>query len=96
MAFMGEKRIDKRTAIMARAEASWVDLGGTPHVAPGMLEETSAFGACLRLQAPIRVGAKVTVKWRREQFSGIVKHMKREQADYILGIERETPWTPNR
>jgi hypothetical protein len=94
MALM-EKRIDKRTAIMARAEAFWVDLSGRPHVAPGMLEETSAFGACVRLQEPIRVGSKVTVKWRREQFSGTVKHRKKERSDYILGIQRDTPWTTN-
>jgi hypothetical protein len=81
---------------MARAEAFWVDLAGTAHMAPGMLEETSPFGACLRLQEPIRVGAKVTVKWRREQFSGIVKHRKKERDDYILGIQRNTAWTPNR
>jgi hypothetical protein len=65
-------------------------------MAPAMLEETSFFGASLRLQEPIGVGVKITVKWRREQFSGFVKHVRKERADYILGIERETSRKPNR
>jgi hypothetical protein len=79
---------------MARAEASWVDLTGASHAAPGMLEDTSTFGACVRLQEPIAVGSKITVKWRREQFSGTVRHSKKERSDYILGIERDTPSAP--
>ena len=86
---MGDKRLVNRTNILARAEASWLDSRGTPHVAEAMLEETSPHGACLRLKEPIRVGSKITVKWMREQFSGMVRHSKREDSDYILGIQRD-------
>ncbi len=85
-----DRRTHPRTNIMARAEALWVDSDGTPRVASGMLEETSPLGACLRLQEPIRVGSRVTVKWRREQFSGTVRHFKKAESDYILGIQRDT------
>jgi hypothetical protein len=43
----------------------------------------------LRLSEPIKVGSKVTVKWQREQFSGTVRHCKRQESDYILGIQRD-------
>ena len=86
---MGDKRMGNRTNIMARAEAMWVDSAGNPHVAPVMLEETSPLGACVRMQEPIRVGSKITVKWQREQFSGTVRHFKRDESDYIVGIARD-------
>jgi hypothetical protein len=74
---------------MARAEALWVDSEGMPHAAPGMLEDTSPGGACMRLKEPVGVGSKITVKWRREQFSGTVRHIKNEEYDFILGIQRD-------
>lgn len=89
MALMGDDRIERRTVIMARAEATWVDPGGTPRVAPAMLEETSPGGACVRVKEPISVGSKVTVKWRREQFSGTVRHCGKEASDYLVGIQRD-------
>jgi hypothetical protein len=89
MALMGDKRLVHRTNILARAEVAWFDLRGTPHGAVAMLEETSPHGACLRLSEPIRVGSKVTVKWMREQFSGTVRHSKRDESDYIVGIQRD-------
>src|SRR5271170_6395194 len=70
MAFVSDRRMDPRTIIMARAEAVWVDSEGTPHMAAGMLEDTSPGGACVRLKEPIMVGSKIAVKWRREQISG--------------------------
>jgi hypothetical protein len=86
---MGDKRLVNRTNILARAEACWLDSRGKPHVAEAMLEETSPHGACLRLNEPIRVGSKVTVKWMREQFSGTVRHSYRHDSRYVLGIERD-------
>ncbi len=86
---MAEKRLVRRTNIMARAEVSWLDSQGTPHVAEAMLEDTSPHGACLRLKEPVGLGSKITVKWMRDEFSGTVRHYKREGSDYIIGIERD-------
>jgi hypothetical protein len=89
MALVGDRRRDPRTIIMARAEALWVDSAGMPHAAPGMLEETSPGGACMRLKEPVSVGSKITITWRREQFSGTVRHIKNEEFDFIVGIQRD-------
>jgi hypothetical protein len=86
---MGDQRTHHRTNILARAEAIWADSVGTLHVAPAMLEDTSPGGACLRLKEPIRVGSKVRIKWHRGQFCGIVRHVKRQDSDYIVGVERD-------
>ena len=86
---MRDKRAHHRNNILARAEATWVDSAGTPRAAEAMLEETSPIGACVRLKEPIRIGSKVTVKWRREQFSGTVKHVKKDKSDYLVGIHRD-------
>ncbi len=86
---MGDQRLVHRTNIMARAEVAWVDSSGNERMLVGMLEETSPHGACLRVNEPIAVGSKIAVKWRREEFSGIVRHYKRQNSEYIVGIQRE-------
>jgi hypothetical protein len=40
---------------------------------------------------PISIGAKLKIKWHREEFSGIAKYCRRDGGDYVLGIQRETP-----
>jgi hypothetical protein len=86
---MGDQRMHYRTNIMARAEALWVDSAGTLRIAPAMLEDTSPSGACMRVKEQIRVGSNVRVRWRRGEFLGVVRHVKRQQSEYIVGIERD-------
>jgi hypothetical protein len=90
MDLMGDKRLGWRTNIMARAEATWLDSEGTPHLAAAMLEEISPFGTCVRMQEPIRVGSKISIKWRREQFTGTVRHFKRQESGFVVGIQRDS------
>ena len=39
---------------------------------------------------PISVGAKVTIKWRWEGFSGITRYCRNDEGEYVLGIQRFT------
>ena len=50
----------------------------------------SPSGACIRVSIPISVGAKLKIKWKREEFSGIAKYCRRDGGTYVLGIQRET------
>ncbi len=86
---MGDKRTHPRTNILARAEASWTDSEGTARVTQAMLEDTSRGGVCVRLKEPIDVGSKITIRWPREQFTGTVKHSKKVDSDYLVGIQRD-------
>jgi hypothetical protein len=82
--------LEPRTAIMAVAEVVWEDQLGTLQGAVARIEDTSRSGACIRVPVPISVGAKLKIKWHREEFSGVAKYCRRDGADYVLGIQRET------
>lgn len=74
---------------MARAEVQWEDAPGTSRIAHAMLEDISHGGAGIRLRQPINVGAKLKIKWHKEQFFGIVRHCRREGMEYFLGVQRD-------
>jgi len=82
--------IEPRTALWAVAEVSWEDSTGESRRTPGILEDTSSLGACLRVKHPFPVGAKLTVKWHREQFSAVARNCRRDGGDFLLGVRRET------
>jgi hypothetical protein len=80
---------EPRTAVMIRVEVSWEDSAGNVRSLPARMEDKSPRGACLRVNKPIEVGAKLRVQWRFEQFSGVVKYCRREEWDYIVGMLRD-------
>ena len=75
---------------MARVDVLWVDEDGTPRVGPATLEDTSHHGMSVRMKDAIRVGSHVTVKWGSEQDSGTVTNCRREKANYVIGLKRNT------
>jgi hypothetical protein len=97
MLCMRDQRKEHRVNILARAEVLWVDSAGISRAVQATLEDTSRNGACLRTKEPIGVGSKITIKWRREEFTGTVRHSQKVASDYILGIRRDTEklvWRP--
>lgn len=72
---------------MARVEVTWEDETHTPCVAAGIIEDRSPGGVCIRINAPIAVGLKLTIKTYREQLSGIVTNSRPEDKIYIVGIK---------
>jgi hypothetical protein len=89
MEIMREQRVETRVPIMAKAEAWWKDAAGASQTAQVKIEDTSPSGAGLRTATPIPAGSKLTVKWHREQFSGVVAYCRRDGADYLVGVRRE-------
>src|ERR1700692_2657626 len=83
-------RLETRTAITARAEVLWEEQLGAWRGSLAKMEDTSLSGACIRVSVPISVGTKLKVKWHREEFSGIAKYCRRDEGDYVLGIQRES------
>ncbi len=75
---------------MTLVEASWQDPSGALQTAPARMEDKSAGGACIRIKIPILVGAKLTIQWRFEQFSGTAKYCRGDGRDYLVGIQRDT------
>ena len=74
---------------MILVEASWEDQTGALQAARAWLENKSAGGACVRLQTPINVGAKLRVRGPWEQIAGIAKYCRRTGKEYLVGIQRD-------
>jgi PilZ domain-containing protein len=84
-------RKEPRKAIAARVQAAWLDQKGTQRVLPAMLEDISPGGASIRIRAEIRVGSQMEIRWRGEDFTGVVKHCRPSGYEYILGIQKNAP-----
>ena len=86
---MDGRDIEPRTVIWAVAEVSWQDSAGKPVCERATLEDTSRSGACIRLKAPLQIGARIHVRWHREQFSAIARNCRRDGRDFLLGVLRD-------
>jgi hypothetical protein len=86
---MGGREIEPRKTVWALAEVCWREPDGTSSYAPATLEDTSASGACVRVKRRFAIGSRLTIKWRREQFSAIAKNCRSEGRDFLLGVCRE-------
>jgi hypothetical protein len=82
-------RLEPRTAIMAKAEVLWEDQPGAWRGVLARIEDTSPSGACIRLPVPVNIGAKLKIRWLKEEFLGIAKYCRRDGGDFVLGIQRE-------
>ncbi|MGA2376778.1 MAG: hypothetical protein ABSF72_14750 [Candidatus Sulfotelmatobacter sp.] len=81
--------IEPRMPIWALADVFWQNEAGALCVTRGTLEDTSRSGACVRVDRPIEVGSKVTIKWHREQFCAITKNIRSDGRQFLLGLRRE-------
>jgi hypothetical protein len=73
----------------ALAEVLWERTPGVVCRLPATIEDTSASGACLRVDTPISVGTKLTVKWQWDQFSAIARNCRRDGAEFLCGVQRD-------
>jgi hypothetical protein len=85
---------ESRIAVMMLAEVSWKDATGKLLSVPARLEDKSLSGACIRMKKSVEVGAKLRVRGRFPEFSGIVKYCRSEDWDFVVGLQRETEITP--
>jgi len=86
---MDGRYIEPRKVMWAVAEITWEDNSGTSFRVPAILEDTSMSGACVRIKRPLAVGSRLTIRWHREQFSGIARNCRRDGRDFLLGVLRE-------
>jgi hypothetical protein len=86
---MDAQTIEPRSMMWALAEVSWADASGVANHARATIEDISASGACLRVKSPIQVGARLTVKWHREQFAAVARNCRSDGMDFLLGVRRD-------
>ena len=80
---------ESRMHMMAVAEVCWEDQAGASHLAPARIEDTSPSGVCIRINTPIAVGAKLTIRWQREIFSGVARNCRSDGVAFLMGIQRD-------
>lgn len=80
--------------MIAMVEVSWQERDGSLIDTRARVEDRSPSGACIRLKKPIRVGSRVNVKWRWEQYQGITRYCRSDAGEYLLGIQRVTESAP--
>lgn len=80
---------ESRMHMMAVAEVCWEDQAGASHLAPARIEDTSPSGVCIRINTPIAVGSKLTIRWQREIFSGVARNCRSDGVAFLMGIQRD-------
>jgi hypothetical protein len=75
---MDGRYIEPRKMMWAVAEITWEDDNGTSFRVPAILDDTSQSGACVRMKRALAVGAHISVKWQREQFSAVTRNCRVE------------------
>src|ERR1700690_2207245 len=80
---------EPRTPMMAVAEDCWENESGASYFAPARIEDTSPFGVCIRIETPIEVGSKLTIRWQREQFSGVARNCRSDGVAFLMGVQRD-------
>ncbi len=78
-----------RSVVMILVEASWEDESGALQKIPARMEDRSVSGACIRMKRPVAVGAKLTIQWRFDRFSGITKYCRSDGREFLVGIQRD-------
>lgn len=84
---------DLRTPVMIVVDVSWED-EGTLQATSARMEDKSSGGACIRVKKAIPTGSKIWIKWRFDQFSGIVKYCRTDEREYLVGVQRDVTTTP--
>jgi hypothetical protein len=95
---MPERRSEVRLLCADLVEVHWKDASGKSHRSSALLEDISVSGACLQMEMPMPVGARVC--WsgpasrggkarRSKEFVGTVRYCEYQEIGYYLGVEFE-------
>jgi hypothetical protein len=79
-----------RKPVMIVIEATWEDENGATQTTRARVENNSGGGACIRATTAIAPGSKVRIRWRFDEYTGIVKYCRAEGREYLVGLQRDT------
>src|SRR5579862_4977099 len=84
---MRRTRTEPRKVFLCRVTVDWEKHGTAIQSQSGLLEDRSRSGAGISVDNPIPVGANVKIRGRHRELAGVVRHCRREDMRYILGIQ---------
>lgn len=92
-----ERRAEVRMLCADMVELRWSDRAGKDWKAMALLEDISASGACLQLEAAVPLGVKVHWNSPRQAFSGTVRYCVYREIGYFVGVEFQpsSRWSKN-
>ena len=68
-------------------EVMWRDRGGRRNTAMGLLEDISHSGACLQLETPAPIGARIRWHAAGHEYAGHVRYCVYREIGYFVGVE---------
>ena len=76
-------------------EVRWKDRSGRQRQATALLEDISALGACLQLEAPVPLGVEIGWDSPKQFFAGYVRYCVYREIGYFVGVEfgKATRWS---
>jgi hypothetical protein len=70
-------------------QVRWRNADGKTLRTTGLLEDISRSGACLQLETPVPLAAKITWDSHKHRFSGQVRYCVYREVGYFVGVELE-------
>jgi hypothetical protein len=67
----------------------WRDAAGKTIRTMGLLEDISHSGACLQLETPVPLAAKISWDSHKHRFTGLVRYCVYREVGYFVGVELE-------
>ena len=84
---MRERRTEVRMLCADMVDVSWKELSGGIREVTGLLEDISASGACLQMETPVPLGARIQWRTPKREFSGTVRYCVYREIGYFVGVE---------
>ncbi|HTS66036.1 MAG TPA: PilZ domain-containing protein [Candidatus Acidoferrales bacterium] len=84
---MTNRRSELRMMCADIVEVRWSERSGKARHATALLEDISASGACLQLEAPIASGIEIRWTTPRHEFRGYVRYCIYREIGYFVGVE---------
>jgi hypothetical protein len=92
---MQERRSEVRMLCADMVEVCWKDQAGRAQKATGLLEDISAFGACLQMETDVPLEAEIHWESPQQAFAGRVRYCVYREIGYFVGMEfgPESRWS---
>ena len=86
---MDDRRTDTRILCADLVEVCWRSEKGRKQKQVANLEDISASGACLQIDAPIPVNTVVRIECPRGELTGTIRYCHFREIGYFLGVQFE-------
>ena len=83
---MPNRRTEQRLLCADMVFVQWTDGNGRQRDVTGLLEDISASGACLQMEAALDIGTSVELRHAKANFSGIVCYCVYREIGYFIGV----------